>query len=49
MIEEGLPIDIIYTDFAKAFDRVTHQRLLIKMKMVGIEGKTLSWIKAFLS
>ena len=49
MIEEGLPIDIIYTDFAKAFDRVPHQRLLIKMKMLGIEGHTLNWIKAFLS
>ena len=49
MIEKGLPIDIIYTDFAKAFDRVPHQRLLIKMKMLGIAGKTLSWIEAFLS
>ena len=28
MVEKGLPIDIIYTDFAKAFDRVPQQRLL---------------------
>ena len=49
MIEKGLPIDIIYTDFAKAFDRVPHQRLLIKMRMLGITGNTLSWIEAFLS
>ena len=49
LVEEGLPIDIIYTDFAKAFDRVPHQRLLIKMKAMGITGKTLGWIKAFLS
>ena len=48
MIEEGLPIDIIYTDFAKAFDRVPHQRLLIKMNMLGIKGKILNWIKSFL-
>ena len=49
MMEKGLPIDIIYTDFAKAFDRVPHQRLLLKLKLLGITGKTLSWIKAFLS
>ena len=48
MIEEGLPIDIIYTDFAKAFDRVPHQRLLIKMKMLGMTGKIHGWIEAFL-
>ena len=46
--EEGLPVDIIYTDFAKAFDRVPHERLLIKMRALGITGKTLGWIKAFL-
>lgn len=49
MIEEGSPIDIIYTDFAKAFDKVPHQRLLKKMKNLGITGKTLSWISAFLN
>ena len=49
MIEKRLPIDIIYTDFAKAFDRVPHQRLLKKMKNMGIIGKTQSWIQAFLS
>ena len=49
MIENGLPVDIIYTDFAKAFDRVLHHRLLLKMKSLGITGKTHDWIKAFLS
>ena len=49
LVEEGLPIEIIYTDFAKAFDRVPHLRLLIKMKAMGITSKTLGWIKAFLS
>ena len=49
MIENGLPIDVIYTDFAKAFDRIPHQRLLLKLKNLGIVGNTLGWIKAFLS
>ena len=44
MIENGLPIDVIYTDFAKAFDRIPHQRLLLKLKNLGIVGNTLGWI-----
>ena len=35
MIDDGLPIDIIYTEFSKAFDRVPHQRLLRKDKEHG--------------
>ena len=34
-IEDGHTIDIIYTDFAKSFDRVLHQRLLQKIKYLG--------------
>ena len=49
MLEKGYQIDIIYTDFAKAFDRVPHQRLLQKMKNLGITESTLSWIRVFLS
>ena len=42
-------VDSIYFDFSKAFDTVPHQRLSVKMKAYGIEGKILSWIEAFLS
>ena len=31
-IDEGSPVDIIYKDFLKAFDKVPHQRLLLKLK-----------------
>ena len=37
MIENGKSFDVIYTDFAKAFDSVAHERLLVKMESVGIE------------
>ena len=47
MLEMGYQVDIIYTDFAKAFDRVPHQRLLLKMKKLGIIGSRLSWVRAF--
>ena len=48
-IEIGNDIDVIYTDFAKAFDSVPHKRLLIKLKSIGIEDKVLQWIKSFLN
>jgi len=43
-----LPVDVIFLDFAKAFDKVPHQRMLYKLKMYGIEGNLLDWIKGFL-
>ena len=48
-IEIGKDIDVIYTDFAKAFDSVPHKRLLIKLKSIGVVDKVLQWIKAFLN
>jgi hypothetical protein len=41
--------DLIIMDFAKAFDKVPHQRLLYKHKFYGIKNQTLNWISAFLS
>ena len=49
ILDEGHSVDILYLDFAKAFDKVQHQRLLAKMKSLGIEGSLLSWIKSWLS
>ena len=48
MLDNSLPVDIIYLDFAKAFDSVPHIRLISKIKSYGIEGKTLAWIDNFL-
>ena len=49
ILENNDTVDVIYTDFAKAFDSVPHQRLLVKLKGVGISENVLNWIKAFLS
>ena len=35
-IDVGSPVDIIYLDFQKAFDKAPHQRLLLKLKAHGI-------------
>ena len=40
-------LDIIVLDSSKAFDVVSHQRLLAKLDMYGVSGKTQCWIKAF--
>ena len=35
--DEGKPVDIIYFDYQKAFDKVPHRRLLNKLQVYGIE------------
>ena len=36
-------------DLAKAFDKVSHQRLLSKVSSYGIKGNLLNWIESFLT
>ena len=45
MLMEGANTDVIYLDFAKAFDKVSHK----KLENLGIGGKILTWLKSFLS
>ena len=46
---KGGVVDVIYLDFAKAFDTVPHRRLIGKLEAYGISGNILNWIKAFLT
>ncbi len=47
-LDNGIPVDAIYLDFAKAFDTVPHLRLLNKLKGYGVTDQVLNWIKNFL-
>ena len=42
-------VNVILLDFAKAFDKVPHARLLHKLDYYDIQGKLKSWIGSFLS
>jgi retron-type reverse transcriptase len=48
-LDKGEPVDVIYLDFQKAFDKVPHKRLLEKLRAIGIRGILLNWIKQWLS
>ena len=47
--DAGISIDVLYTDFQKAFDTVPHRRLLTKLTSYGFSGKVLTWIQSFLT
>ena len=43
-LDDGVPVDVIYLDFAKAFDKVLHARFLKKLEAHGIRGQYVRWI-----
>ena len=49
ILDNHCALDAIYLDFAKAFDKVLHERLLLKVENHGIKGNVLEWIRDFLS
>ena len=48
-IENETDTDLVYLDFAKAFDSVPHNRLICKLHNYGISSHLLLWIRNFLS
>ena len=46
--DEGDTVDIVYQDFSKAFEIVSHSILLEKLAAHGLGGCTLHWIKSCL-
>jgi hypothetical protein len=49
MLDTRIQIDLVYLDFAKAFDRVDHQLLVNKLKNFGISVTLLNWFEDYLS
>ena len=48
LLEQGQTVDVIYTDFAKAFDKCETNVLLHTLRGCGVKGKIGPWIAAFL-
>ncbi|KAK4817907.1 hypothetical protein QYF61_002390 [Mycteria americana] len=48
LMDEGKAVDVVYLDFSKAFDMVSHSILLEKLAAHGLDGCTLCWVKNWL-
>ncbi|GAB0177394.1 mitochondrial enolase superfamily member 1 [Grus japonensis] len=48
LMDEGKAVDVIYLDFSKAFDTVSHSILLEKLAAHGFDRGTLRWVKNWL-
>ena len=47
-LDEGRSFDVLYLDFAKAFDKVCHKRLILKLEQMGVEEKAKEWLQDWL-
>ena len=47
-VDEGSSVYIIYLDFQKAFDKVPHQKLILKIKSHGMGNSIINWIDQWL-
>jgi len=48
ILEAKTEVDVVYMDFRKAFDSVSHNGLLMKLNFIGITGELWSWLKEYL-
>ena len=48
LVDEGKAVDVVYLDFSKAFDTVSHSILLGKLAAHGLDGYTLLWVSTWL-
>ena len=48
-VDDWSPVDVIYLDFHKAFDKVPHQGLILKLKSHGMRNSIVNWIEQWLT
>ena len=49
LLDSGSQVDTIYLDMSKAFDKVSHRRLVHKLIQAGFGGNLLNWFCSYLS
>jgi hypothetical protein len=47
-IKSKKSVVVAYTDYTRAFDTVSHKKLVNKLTAYGIQGTLLAWIENFL-
>ncbi|GAB0204872.1 mitochondrial enolase superfamily member 1 [Grus japonensis] len=47
--EEGKAVDVVYLDFSKAFDTISHSNVLEKLAAYSLDRHTLCWVKNWLA
>ncbi|CAM4642708.1 unnamed protein product [Caretta caretta] len=47
-VDEGKAVDVLFLDFSKAFDMVSHSILASKLKKYGLDEWTIRWIESWL-
>lgn len=48
-LDRGSQVDCIFLDFSKAFDKVSHKLLFLKLDRLNMDANVLAWIKCFLN
>ncbi|PKU32601.1 rna-directed dna polymerase from mobile element jockey-like [Limosa lapponica baueri] len=48
-VDEGRAVDVVYLDFSKAFDTLSHNILIGKLGKCGLDEWTVRWIENWLS
>ena len=48
-MDDGSPVDVMYLDFQKAFDKVPHQRRMRKLKSHGMGNSIINWVEQWLT
>ncbi|CAM5129697.1 unnamed protein product [Natator depressus] len=47
-VDEGKTVDVLFLDFSKAFDTVSHSILVSKLKKYGLDEWTIRWVESWL-
>lgn len=47
-MDGGFQVDAVYTDYSKAFDKISHSILVQKLETIGVHGDLLRWLESYL-
>ncbi|GAB0208208.1 mitochondrial enolase superfamily member 1 [Grus japonensis] len=48
-VDEGRAVDVVYLDFSKAFDTVSHNILIGKLRKCGLDEWTVRWVENWMN